>query len=37
MAQKTQPRKEQGGIPKGGTTGQALTKNSNADYDIKWA
>lgn len=25
------------GVPAGGTTGQALVKNSNADYDTKWA
>jgi len=24
------------GIPAGGTTGQALTKNSNTDYDVTW-
>lgn len=24
------------GIPKGGTTGQFLGKNSNADYDVSW-
>lgn len=25
------------GIPAGGTTNQVLTKNSGADYDVKWA
>lgn len=25
-----------GGVPTGGTTGQALKKNSNADYDVSW-
>lgn len=25
------------GVPAGGTTGQALVKNSNADFDTKWA
>ena len=24
------------GVPEGGTTGQKLVKNSNADYDTKW-
>lgn len=24
------------GIPSGGTTGQVLMKNSNADYDVSW-
>ena len=24
------------GVPQGGTTGQALTKNSNTDYDTEW-
>ena len=24
------------GVPSGGTTGQALTKNSNTDYDTEW-
>lgn len=23
-------------VPTGGTAGQVLTKNSNADYDTKW-
>ena len=23
-------------VPTGGTTGQVLTKNSNADYDVSW-
>jgi hypothetical protein len=26
-----------GGVPVGGTTGQALVKNSNTDYDTEWA
>lgn len=26
-----------GGVPNGGTTGQALIKNSNTDQDVKWA
>jgi hypothetical protein len=25
------------GLPAGGTTGQALTKNSNANYDVHWS
>lgn len=25
------------GIPKGGTSGQALVKNSDNDYDCSWA
>ena len=25
-----------GGVPTGGTTGQALKKNSSADYDVSW-
>lgn len=25
------------GVPTGGTTGQALVKNSNADFDVTWA
>ena len=24
-------------VPTGGTTSQVLTKNSNADFDVKWA
>jgi len=24
-------------LPAGGTTGQVLTKSSNADYDVDWA
>ncbi len=24
------------GIPNGGTTGQALVKNSNTDFDVEW-
>ncbi len=32
----TKIRKEQGGVPIGGTTGQALVKASNADNDIDW-
>jgi hypothetical protein len=24
-------------VPTGGTTGQVLMKNSNADYDVSWA
>lgn len=34
---KTSIRKEQGGIPKGGTTNEALEKASNADYDVQYA
>ena len=26
-----------GGVPTGGTTGQALVKSSNTDYDVAWA
>lgn len=26
-----------GGVPPGGTTGQVVTKNSNADFDAGWA
>ena len=37
MAQKTTIRKEQAGIPKGGSTSEVLTKNSNSDYDVNWA
>jgi hypothetical protein len=25
-----------GGLPAGGTTGQSLTKTSNADFDVDW-
>lgn len=34
---KTSIRKEQGGIPTGGSTGEALEKVSNADYDVDYA
>ena len=33
---KTTIRTAQAGIPKGGTTAQVLTKNSNTDYDVSW-
>lgn len=33
---KTAIRKEQAGISKGGSTGQALVKASNTDYDVDW-
>ena len=29
--------KKGGGLPPGGTTGQALVKNTNANEDVKWA
>ena len=33
---KTTIKPKQGGAPSGGGTGQALTKNSNTNYDVKW-
>lgn len=33
---KTSIRKEQGGVPKGGSTGEALIKLSGADFDTVW-
>lgn len=37
LALKAQKMNAAGGLPTGGTTGQALVKNSNASGDVKWA